>query len=603
MSTAALLTFDLVLLVLAAAGFFGAAVAATTGRPRLALAGAAGAAVASLARVGTIAGLAGAGWWFVQDKVTVTGPLLLAGLVAAAGRRNPVGYFAAGYAAVAGIVVTELFGYPATWSEGLIAAALVGAATLVTQRVTAPPGSTARAGLAVVLALGVVGAGLAFVPSNPVEETPVTAGPTVALAGLVGPQTPDPGGSIRTFALTAGTHESVLKSGTPVDAWTFNGQLPGPALTATQGDLVEVTLHNTDIADGVTLHWHGYDVPAGEDGVPGLTQDAVRPGGSFVYRFVARQAGTYWYHTHEVSDRGVRKGLFGTFVVTPRAPVDEEDLTIPVHTFQGRLAFGDHDAKWAVDVAPGRRVRLRIVNTDNGPHVFGLDGTPYTVTAVDGDDLSGPAPVTGTSLRLPAGGRYDVTFTMPGTGVALVAAGATASGLRLGAYPGTPPDPAAQPQLDLLRYGTPAATPFGAGSHFDDDFTMVLDRGLSLDGGLKYAYTVNGHAFPDIPTQVVREGDLVRMTVANRSGDTHPWHLHGHKVLVLARNGRRPQGSPLWMDTFDVRPGEVWQVAFKADNPGLWMNHCHNLAHAGQGMALHLAYAGVTSAFHGGHPG
>lgn len=71
---------------------------------------------------------------------------------------------------------------------------------------------------------------------------------------------------------------------------------------------------------------------------------------------------------------------------------------------------------------------------------------------------------------------------------------------------------------------------------------------------------------------------------------------------MLARNGQAPTGSPLWLDTFDVRPGEVWDVAFRASNPGLWMNHCHNLSHVDQGMALHLAYAGITTPFtaHGG---
>jgi FtsP/CotA-like multicopper oxidase with cupredoxin domain len=71
----------------------------------------------------------------------------------------------------------------------------------------------------------------------------------------------------------------------------------------------------------------------------------------------------------------------------------------------------------------------------------------------------------------------------------------------------------------------------------------------------------------------------------------HPWHLHGHRVLVLSRNGRPAAGSPLWLDSFDVRPGDVWEVAFLADNPGVWANHCHNLAHADQGMTLHLMYA------------
>ena len=139
------------------------------------------------------------------------------------------------------------------------------------------------------------------------------------LATLRGPDTPAPGGAVRRFDLTARQATVTLASGATVRAWTFNGQVPGPPLTAAVGDLVEVTLHNADIAAGVTLHWHGYDVPAAEDGVPGLTQDAVAPGQSFVYRFRADRPGTYWYHTHEVSDQGVRMGLYGTLVVTGSA--------------------------------------------------------------------------------------------------------------------------------------------------------------------------------------------------------------------------------------------------------------------------------------------
>lgn len=97
----------------------------------------------------------------------------------------------------------------------------------------------------------------------------------------------------------------------------------------------------------------------------------------------------------------------------------------------------------------------------------------------------------------------------------------------------------------------------------------------------------------------MNEGDLVRFTVFNRSFETHPWHLHGHAVLIPSRNGETPTGSPLWMDTFEVRPGDVWEVAFRADNPGLWMNHCHNLPHAG--MMLCLTHEGIVSPFRNAH--
>jgi FtsP/CotA-like multicopper oxidase with cupredoxin domain len=119
----------------------------------------------------------------------------------------------------------------------------------------------------------------------------------------------------------------------------------------------------------------------------------------------------------------------------------------------------------------------------------------------------------------------------------------------------------------------------------DVSSTLVLDRLPRFHRGLpNYAYTVNGLVFPHIPQISVTQGDLVLMRVVNRSFETHPMHPHGHHVLVLRVNGRAPSGSPLWVDTFDLQPGEVGEVALRADNPGIWMDHCHNLEHAALGM-------------------
>jgi FtsP/CotA-like multicopper oxidase with cupredoxin domain len=381
--------------------------------------------------------------------------------------------------------------------------------------------------------------------------------------------------------------------------------VPGPPVTATEGDLIEVTLRNADVDDGVTLHWHGYDVACGEDGAPGVTQAVVAPGGEFVYRFRADQVGTYWYHTHQASHRGVRRGLYGTLVVRPRATVASTvDLTLPVHSFDGTVVLADPDGRTDHTAPAGTGVRLRLINTDSDPHRFALAGTPFRVTAVDGRDLNRPGETSDTALRLPAGGRYDVAFVMPDAPVALVVDNDRAGGVRLrpdGDAGTAVVDTSRWPELDLLRYGAPAAAPFDA-RRADRHFTMVLDRGVAIvDGSPAYAQTVNGRGHPSIPDQIVAEGDLVRFTVVNRSLETHPWHLHGHPVLILSRNGTAASGSPLWMDTFDVRPGEVWEVAFRATNPGIWMNHCHNLPHAHQGMMLRLRYDGVTTPFHGSH--
>ena len=74
-------------------------------------------------------------------------------------------------------------------------------------------------------------------------------------------------------------------------------------------------------------------------------------------------------------------------------------------------------------------------------------------------------------------------------------------------------------------------------------------------------------------------------------------HLHGHHVLVVSRDGRPSTGSPWWTDSLDVEVGESFDVAFLADNPGIWMDHCHNLPHAIEGLMTHVAYEGVTTPF------
>jgi FtsP/CotA-like multicopper oxidase with cupredoxin domain len=74
-------------------------------------------------------------------------------------------------------------------------------------------------------------------------------------------------------------------------------------------------------------------------------------------------------------------------------------------------------------------------------------------------------------------------------------------------------------------------------------------------------------------------------------------HLHGHHALVLSRDGRPVTGSQWWTDMLDIRPGETFEIAFRAANPGLWMDHCHNLDDAAQGMLMHLAHTGVTTPY------
>jgi FtsP/CotA-like multicopper oxidase with cupredoxin domain len=438
-----------------------------------------------------------------------------------------------------------------------------------------------------------------------------------SVADLTGPRdkTPD----VR-YTLTAVPKRIRLSSGATVDALTFNGQVPGPTLRAHQGDLIEVTLVNKLPDRGVTVHWHGVDVPNAEDGVAGVTQDAVPPGGRFVYRFRVEQVGSFWYHSHQASSEEVARGLFGPLLILPAGAPDTGaglDLPVMAHewpTVRGKLvAFGPWDRLRRKAVRPGTRVRLRLVNTsdnttwgasDKDPRTLTLAGTPFKVAAIDGTEVHQPSELRDVRIPMGIGGRYDLTFTMPDHPVRLTDLGNPAAGLLLSpdGHGDAAPVPTDAPTFDPAHYGEPAPTPFTAASRFDRRFRLVLDDGPGFyDGHFGLLPKINGHVFPATPMLMVGQGDLVETTFVNRSHNDHPMHLHGHHVLVLSRNGRPTSGSPWWADTVEVLPGEVVEVAFRADNPGIWMDHCHNLQHAAQGMVLHLGYAGVTSPYQVGH--
>jgi FtsP/CotA-like multicopper oxidase with cupredoxin domain len=399
--------------------------------------------------------------------------------------------------------------------------------------------------------------------------------------------------------------QATLTAAEAGDAWAFNGQVPGPELRVRQGDLVEVTLVNEDIDDGVTVHWHGVDVPNAEDGVAGVTQDAVMPGERHTYRFRAEQLGTFWYHSHQISSKQVRRGLYGAFVIEPRTPSDPAgiDETLIVHDFDGRPSLNDQAGVVRRVVEPGTPIRLRLVNSNNSPEQVTLTGARFRVVGIDGTEVNRPQPIEGRTIELGGGARYDLAFTMPEVAARLDVVGGSASYSFVADGRTDLQSPPELPVFDPTGYGEPKATILD-GATFDRTFEMRIGKKLGFfDGKPGRHWAVNGKLFPDTPMYVVREGDLVRMRIVNDSGAVHPMHLHGHHVLVLSRNGRPTSGSPWWVDTLNVGADEEYEVAFRADNPGLWMDHCHNLPHAADGLTMHLMYEGVSTPFRVGGDG
>jgi FtsP/CotA-like multicopper oxidase with cupredoxin domain len=390
--------------------------------------------------------------------------------------------------------------------------------------------------------------------------------------------------------------QNLTIGGRLVAGYTLNGTSPGPTITAHQGQLVEVHLRNASVKAGITLHWHGYDVPAAMDGVAGVTQDEVPIGGEFTYRFVANQIGTYWYHSHQVSNPQVIGGLFGALLVLPESGESEPvDVIATAHTYEGMKTINGIAGDLRVPANPGQQVRIRVINTDNGPIETWAD-TPLRVRAIDGYEVNAPTDVTEQSVTVTAGGRADLGVTMPNDGRSVRVQVSKGTAVILGAKaPPAPPQPAAS--LDLLGYGSPTALSFEV-AKADRRFEYSIGRRPGFVRGRPGLWwSINGHLYPHVPMYVVREGDIVTMHIDNHSGEVHPMHLHGHHAVVLARNGVSATGSPWWIDSLNVLDGETYDIAFVATNPGIWLDHCHHLKHAADGMVAHLMYEGVSTPY------
>jgi FtsP/CotA-like multicopper oxidase with cupredoxin domain len=453
----------------------------------------------------------------------------------------------------------------------------------------------------------------------------VTALPTLAPPGVGLPSSGDAPATVtprlREFSLTVDRLRWELAPGEAVDAYAYNGEMPGPTLRVTEGDTVRVRVVNA-LAEPTTVHWHGVDVPAGMDGTPGLSQEPIPPGGAFTYEFVAKPAGTRWYHAHvnEAVQQG--GGLAGALIIDPRKTEEAPDRDYVVMSqewagpsdghashapAQGRemtpgMTGGGSggQARFTVNgkaypyadpltVRAGERVRLRLINAGTtATQTFALAGHPLLLTHTDGNPVRFPVLVD--AVPLGVGERADVEFlanqpgrwqlgTVPsgetdrGAAVDVVYAGHEADSLRLPAAP--PIVPAAYDEMTAGDF--PVAKP-------DRTFELVLSGGMMGS----QAWTINGRRYPDTEPLPVRQGERVRLKLVNMSMEDHPMHLHGHTFQVVA-SGERPVAGP-FKDTLTLRHMESYDVEFTAANPGRWLFHCHNLVHMMGGMMAEVPY-------------
>jgi FtsP/CotA-like multicopper oxidase with cupredoxin domain len=422
---------------------------------------------------------------------------------------------------------------------------------------------------------------------------------------------PDP--LIVEIAIEARVATVEIAPGERVDAWTYDGELPGRLVRARVGNRLIVHFTNK-LPQPTTLHWHGVRVPIQMDGVPGVSQPEVKPGESFTYDFVVPDAGLFWYHPHVMSAAQVGFGLYGALLVEdPVEKVGVSDELVIVLSDIGLdehghledpdsggttgMAFGREGNRVLVNGRTDRRLiaragvpqRWRIVNTAKSRYfLLDLDGQPFTKIGGDGGLQEFSQELN--TVVVAAGERVDLIVTPRGTpGTELTfrsyvfnrGYGSTEyRNVEESLFPVTLADlpPYSAPRLLPIRRAIgPLATADATGVTMN----LTIDQ---LPNGT-FEYGINKIPSWKAKPFVARLGETQIWTLVNKTAWSHPFHLHGFFFQVLDDHGAAVHPIE-WKDTINVPFEKTVRVVvrFDDDRPGNWMFHCHILDHAEGGL-------------------
>jgi manganese oxidase len=224
----------------------------------------------------------------------------------------------------------------------------------------------------------------------------------------------------KVFHLTAEPVWWQVKPGEKVQAWAYNGSVPGPIIQVNKGDKVKIEVTNK-LTEGTTVHWHGLDVPFAQDGTGGVSQPDIKPGETWTYTFtVAAPPGSYMYHSHPMNDmlKQENMGLFGPFLVEPagtpwrgvQAGYQEEYTLVLNDSSQfGYTINGlSYPATPVLPAKVGDKVLVHIINTGSMEHPLHLHGMHFQQLNQDGYPL--PSPITMDTINTAPGTTYDLSF-------------------------------------------------------------------------------------------------------------------------------------------------------------------------------------------------
>jgi FtsP/CotA-like multicopper oxidase with cupredoxin domain len=485
-----------------------------------------------------------------------------------------------------------------------------------------------RLGWATVLGLGAGKLRPAFAePLGPAPEPPQNP--------MAMPSEPKARGGAADFTLRIAPMMVELAPQVVISTIGYNNKVPGPLLRMREGQRVSIDVVNeTDVPEYV--HWHGLFVPSEADGVEEEGTPPVPAHGRRRYQFVAKPAGSRWYHSHTAAmmdlHRGSYTGQFGFLMIDPahdpghydqevflalrewepyfttmdqdegapdpNDPMPEKPATpdtrpnglevgAPLYSINDKMLGAGEPLR----VQSGQRILLRLLNASAAQiHRLALPAHKFLVVALDGNPV--PSPQLVSVIEIAPGERVDAMVEMNQPGVWILGElrdVARTSGMGLVVEyahqqkqrPTWLPRP--NSRWDYTIFGTSAPHPPP-----DQTIDMVFEKVAGGPHGVNH-WLVNGKEYPHEREFVLRHGKRYRLVFHNRSDDSHPLHLHRHTFELVELNGKPTAG--IKKDTVIVPAYGRAAVDLVADQPGLTLFHCHIQMHMDFGFMALFRYA------------
>lgn len=410
-------------------------------------------------------------------------------------------------------------------------------------------------------------------------------------------------GNVVEFNLEASEGELEIFDGYKTKVWNYNGTVPGPELRIKLGDTIRVNFTN-NLPEETTIHWHGVRVPNAMDGVPGVTQDPIQPEESFIYEFTPKDPGTFWFHPHVRGSEQVERGLFGILIVEDEySELYSQDVTWVLDDwrlmddYQIDPSFNtghdlSHDGRWgnvitvngvlneSMEVRPGERIRLRLINTSNARiYVPSFGSLDAKIIAVDGMYVKNSFNASG--FELSPGNRIDVDIKIPTESTRVqfsISDNFSSYSNNLGTIQ-LKGEMVLTPDFEYPSNDNIPDWEKGAEVSIDKEYKLNARRG----GTYGIEWTINGKAYPDYDPFELKYDKFNKIKFTNQSYRLHPMHLHGQFFKVLTRNGVAVD-EPYLRDTVLIHSQETVEIGLVPLDKGEWVNHCHILEHAEAGM-------------------